>query len=568
MTLTWTAAAANGSAVTDYEVEYSSDGGTNWTPFVHAASAATTQTVTGLTNATAYVFRVRAVNVVGVGEWTAPSAAVTPYALPSAPTGVQAVAGDAQVALTWVAAAGNGGTIDDYVVQYGTDGVNWTTFVDGTSTALAATVTGLTNGTSYYFQVAAHSQFGNGAYGSATPAPVTPAGAPAAPTNLVGVEGESQVTLTWTAAEANGSAVTDYEVGYSSNGGTNWTSFPHAASAATTQTVTGLTNATAYVFRVRAVNGVGSGTWSSTSAPVTPVAATAPDAPTGLGVVVGDRMVTLNWTAPLIDGGRPVSDYQVEYRATTSAAWQVLQHAATTSTSAVVSGLANGVPVVFRVAAVNSVGKGSYVSSEAQPVTPLGVMPAPRRISGRVLRDVVQLNWLPPVVPRGQRVTDYQIEYREVTSPTWQVYDRPASIATSALVRGLDLGKSYQFRVAAKGATGVAGVAGVCPLTLTPYLPGAVLAAPIGLTVIGGGGRASLSWTASTANQGGRPLDYVIQYRLSGSGRWVTYNDGNSSVAAASLRGLRTGRLYDFRVAAKNLAGVGAFSAESGPVLV
>ena len=98
-------------------------------------------------------------------------------------------------------------------------------FVDGTSTALAATVTGLTNGTSYYFQVAAHSQFGNGAYGSATPAPVTPAGAPASPTNLVGVEGESQVTLTWTAAAANGSAVTDYEVGYSSDGGTNWTPF-------------------------------------------------------------------------------------------------------------------------------------------------------------------------------------------------------------------------------------------------------------------------------------------------------------------------------------------------------
>ena len=319
---------------------------------------------------------------------------------------------------------------------------------------------------------------------------------------------------------------------------------------------------------MRAVNGVGSGAWSSTSAPVTPVAATAPDAPTGLQVVVGDRMVTLNWTAPLVDGGRPVSDYQVEYRATTSAAWQVLQHAATTSTSAVVSGLANGVPVVFRVAAVNSVGNSSYVSSEAQPVTPLGAMPAPRRISGRVLRDVVQLNWVPPVVPRGQRVTDYQIEYREVTSPTWQVYDRPASIATSALVRGLDLGKSYQFRVAAKGATGVAGAASVSPLTLTPYLPGAVLAAPIGLTVIGGGGRASLAWTASTANQGGRPLDYVIQYRLSGSGPWVTYNDGSSSVAAASLRGLRTGRFYDFRVAAKNLAGLGAFSAESGPVLV
>ena len=376
------------------------------------------------------------------------------------------------------------------------------------------------------------------------------------------------MTLTWTAGSNGGSPITNYVVQYGTDG-VNWTTFQNAASAATTQTVTGLTNGTAYFFQVQAVNGVGSSAWSSRSDSVTPVAATAPDAPTGLQVVVGDRTVTLNWTAPVVDGGRPVSDYRVEYRATTSAAWTVLQHAATTSTSAVVSGLTNGVPVVFRVAAVNSVGRSGYVSSDAQPVTPLGAMPAPRRVSGRVVRDVVQLNWLPPVVPRGQRVTDYQIEYREVNSANWSVYSRPASIAANAVVSGLDLGKSYQFRVAAKGTTGVAGVAGVLPLTLTPYLPGAVLAAPNGLTVVGGGGRASLAWTAATANQGGRPTDYVIQYRLSGSGsRWVTYNDGSSSVAAASLRGLRSGRLYDFRVAAKNLAGLGAFSAESGPVRV
>ena len=568
--LTWSAAAANGSAVTDYEVAYSSNGGSTWTTFPDGTSTVLNATVTGLINGTAYVFRVRAVNVVGAGEWTTPSAPVTPYAMPSAPAGVQAVTGDTQVVLTWTAAAGNGGTIDDYIVQYGTDGVNWATFADGLSTTLTATVTGLTNGTAYYFQVAGHSQFGNGIFGAATPASVTPIGAPAAPTNLVGVRGESQVTLTWTAGSNGGSPINDYVVQYGTDG-SNWTTFPHAASTATTQTVTGLTNATAYVFRVQAVNGVGSGAWSSTSAPVTPVAATAPDAPTGLQVVVGDRTVTLNWTAPVVEGGRPVSDYQVEYRAAaaTSAAWMVLQHAATTSTSAVVSGLTNGVPVVFRVAAVNSVGRSGYVSSEAQPVTPLGAMPAPRRVSGRVVRDVVQLNWLPPVVPRGQRVTDYQIEYREVNSANWSVYSRPASIAANAVVSGLDLGKSYQFRVAAKGTTGVAGVAGVLPLTLTPYLPGAVLAAPNGLTVIGGGGRAALSWTATTANQGGRPTDYVIQYRLSGSGsRWVTYNDGSSSVAAANLRGLRSGRFYDFRVAGKNVAGLGAFSAESGPVRV
>ena len=46
------------------------------------------------------------------------------------------------------------------------------------------------------------------------------------------------------------------------------------ASTANSAVATGLSNATAYVFRVRAVNNVGSSNWSPTSAAATPAAAT------------------------------------------------------------------------------------------------------------------------------------------------------------------------------------------------------------------------------------------------------------------------------------------------------
>ena len=103
-----------------------------------------------------------------------------------------------------------------------------------------------------------------------TPSAVT---APNAPTSLSGTAGNGQVSLSWTAPASNGgAAITDYAVQYSSNSGSTWATFSDGASTATSATVTGLTNGTAYTFRVAAVNSVGTGAYSSASASVTPAA--------------------------------------------------------------------------------------------------------------------------------------------------------------------------------------------------------------------------------------------------------------------------------------------------------
>lgn len=99
------------------------------------------------------------------------------YLVPAAPTSVAGTAGNAQVALTWTAPS-SPASISDYVVQYSSDnGSTWTTFADGTSTSNSATVSNLTNGTSYKFRVAAVSGIGQGAYSSAS-ATFTPGGDP------------------------------------------------------------------------------------------------------------------------------------------------------------------------------------------------------------------------------------------------------------------------------------------------------------------------------------------------------------------------------------------------------
>jgi len=88
---------------------------------------------------------------------------------------------------------------------------------------------------------------------------------PTAPQNFTATAGDTQVTLAWTAPlNDGGSAITGFEV--SSDNGTTWV----AASSNTGHTFTSLTNGTAYIFRVRAINIAGVGAEASETA--TPVA--------------------------------------------------------------------------------------------------------------------------------------------------------------------------------------------------------------------------------------------------------------------------------------------------------
>jgi hypothetical protein len=100
-----------------------------------------------------------------------------------------------------------------------------------------------------------------------------PSSAPAAPSSIAGTAGNAQVSLTWSAPlMARGSAITDYEIQYSSNSGSTWTTFSDGISTNTNALVTGLTNGTPYVFRVAATNAVGIGSYAAASGSFTPVA--------------------------------------------------------------------------------------------------------------------------------------------------------------------------------------------------------------------------------------------------------------------------------------------------------
>jgi fibronectin type 3 domain-containing protein len=174
---------------------------------------------------------------------------------PSAPTGLSATAGNAQVTLNWNGVSG----ATSYKVKRSTTSGGPYTVINGSVTATSYTDTGLTNGTTYYYVVSAVNASGEGpnsAQASATPtAGPTP---PTAPMGLTATAGNQQVALIWNAV----SGATSYTVKRSTTSGSGYTNVISGLTG-TSYTNTGLTSGTTYYFVVSASNSAGEGPNSS-----------------------------------------------------------------------------------------------------------------------------------------------------------------------------------------------------------------------------------------------------------------------------------------------------------------
>ena len=218
------------------------------------------------------------------------------------------------------------------------------------------TNTGLTNGTTYYYEVSAVNGVGEGALsGEKSAKPAAPsATVPGAPTLNSATAGNAQVTLGWTAGSNGGATITGYNVyrnGSKVNGSTLVTG--------TTYTNTGLTNGTSYNFTVKAVNSVGEGA-ASNQLSATPTAgggATAPGAPT---VTVGSigffqHGLKVSWSGAASNGSS-ITNYKI-YRGTSSGGETLLTTVGNVSSFNDTSVTAR-VTYYYRVSAVNGIGEG------------------------------------------------------------------------------------------------------------------------------------------------------------------------------------------------------------------
>ena len=178
--LTWSAPASDGgSAVTGYEYTSNADAATpTWTDVPDSGSGGaneTEYTVTSLVNNTAYAFAVRAENANGQGPAT-PTLRATPVppGTPQRPARLKANPGHEQVRLTWALPAVQH-PVTSYEYRQSTDGGTtwtlWTEIDDSDATTTEHLLTGLTNDTTYTFELRAlkDSTAGPSARAQATP---------------------------------------------------------------------------------------------------------------------------------------------------------------------------------------------------------------------------------------------------------------------------------------------------------------------------------------------------------------------------------------------------------------
>jgi len=143
------------TGATYYNVLRSTNNGGSFTTI--ASLATTNYTDTGLANGTIYYYVVDAVNGNGASANSSQISATGP---PLPPTGLNATAGYAQVALSWTAASG----ASSYAVLRSTSSGAET--IVATTTTPNYTDTGLANGTTYYYEVSAINNSGQGANSS------------------------------------------------------------------------------------------------------------------------------------------------------------------------------------------------------------------------------------------------------------------------------------------------------------------------------------------------------------------------------------------------------------------
>ena len=594
--LAWPHGEDGGSPLTGHEYRQSTDDGDMWTTWneiplsaVNQANA-TSYTVTGLSNGTSYTFQVRAGNAEGDGA-ASPAASATPaITAPAAPTALTAGGRDKEVRLAWTSGGDGGSPLTGHEYRQSTDdGDMWTTWsaiplsavnqANGTS----YTVTGLSNGTSYTFQVRAGNAVGLGVpspQASATPAPAT---VPARPTNLKATAGHTQVTLKWTNGDDGGSAITRHRYWQNSlrlGEPRRWTNIPDSGPDGahfSSYTVTGLRNGEKYGFRVRALNAVGESP-ATTRATTTPMTADPPAAPTALTASAGDTRVTLAWTQG-DNGGSPLNRH--EYRQSTDtgtmwAAWTAIPNSAGNEAHATrytVSGLTNGTSYTFQVRAVNAVGPGGPSgNADATPAT----SPPPPTLTATAGDTQVWLTWTSRG-DGGRPLTGY--EYRQQAGSevfgAWAPI--PASAPTGAhftsyTVTGLTNGTTYTFQVRAGNAVGDGAAAS--PASATPMLTATVPPAPPTLTATAGNAQVWLTW--ASGGDGGRPLT-GHEYRVSTvAGTWAAWTPIPASGADGAHRTsytvtrLTNGTTYTFQVRAGNAVGPGAASpvASATPVTV
>ena len=572
--LDWTRPSSSGtSPVTGYQIQWSSTGRSRWQNLVANTRSTTTRyTDDGLSPATTRYYRVAAISEAGTSAWSDHAHATTDdLTVPGAPTGVRAttpigVEGSKQVRLSWRAPSNDGGSpITGYRIRTAPSASGpWRILVPGpTGTATTYLHTGLAPNTTRYYRVFALNAQGQSAPSNEVPG-TTRAAPPDPPRNLrARATGPTTITLAWEApASDGGERVTGYTIQERGPNDGDWITIPrNTGSTATTFTRTGLQPATAYRYRVAAINRVGTGPWSFEAS--TSTYAQAPGAPVGLTArAVGTSRIDLSWSAPRNTGGAEILGYRIEASDDQRKTWRIIRR--NTNSKGTTFSDVNLQPATtryYRVAATNSAGTGPF-SNFASATTEATVPGAPRSLDAEADgTSRIELSWRAPTRDGGTPVTGYRIEVSEDGGTRWDdLVANSHNTRTTYVHTGLEPATRRHYRVSAINRIGLSPASRVVSAitdATVPDAPTGLVATAVAPTQI------DLFW-AAPAYDGGAPVTgYLIEVSENGTAWTDLVVNTGSRAPAFSHTGLQPGSARHYRVSAINRVGPGAPSASA-----
>ncbi len=499
-----------------------------------------------------------------------------------------ATAGVGSVTLTWTRTGNTG--FGYWVYRQGVTGGGYGDWIDipGGATIRTHTVTGLTAGTSYTFQVARaegtglnFSVFASGG-GYSNGATATPMAAASTKTITLsatstsiteGNSGSTDVTVTATLGEAApadfsitlGSDITNGTAQGSNKGLDQCTAPLNPAdsdwcwpnSDASVSIAAGETEGTRTLRILGDTRDEPNETirllayktgWTSGRLTLTivddddPPTTTVPAKPAGLSAEAGNRQVKLTWTDPDDDS---ITRYNMRQKKGAAAwgSWTAIPGSDADTTTYTVTGLDNDVEYRFRIRARNS--GGNSAQSEVVEATPSASAAVPKPVlSAEPGYARVTLSWS---ALSGVTVASWGYQYKPAGGSWIRTRTVTGGSTTSTTVTGLTIGTEYTFRLFAAVGPGVQSVwSDQVKATPTNTVPKPVL------TAAGGDASVTLSWSALT----GIPItSWGYQYKSTGGWSTTTTLTGGSRTSVR-VTGLTKGTDYTFRLFAAVSPGV------------
>ena len=477
------------------------------------AAGTTSASLTGLSAATTYTFKAYSDSACSTELTTATTDAEF-LTRPEQVSGLAVTTLSGSLNVRWTPLTG---TVTGYNVQWksGTQGYNTTDRQTTVTSGTTASITGLTNATSYTVRVTAYNATGDGA--ASTEVTATP-GAVRLSASAVDL-----TSATLTIANYQGSWYHKQTAPTPAG-----TCSVEIAAGTTTASLTGLTAGTSYSFKAYSDSSCNTELTTATTAADF---ATRPDQVSGVTVNTLGSDLQVSWTATTT-----ATAYKVQWKSGTEE-WDATNRQTTvTTTTATLTALSGTTTYTVRVAASNASGDGTWSATTT-------LLTTPAQVTGvTVTPATTSASWT-----AATGATGYKVQWKS-GSEEWDATNRQTTVTTTAAtLTALSSATTYTVRVAASNASGD-GTWSATTTLLT--MPGQVT----GVTVTPWLGRLNVSWTAAASS-------YHVQWK-SGTEEWdATNRQTTVATTITTLTALTAGTTYTVRVRGVNTTGNGAWSA-------